>query len=332
MNWGMIGHEWAVNLLAEHIAQGRERHAYLITGPQGVGRRTLALRFAQGLNCLKPATPGQPCLKCSSCKRIGLMQHPDLTVVEAEHEGDVLRIDQVRELQHSLSLAPYEARYRVALILRFEEAHASAANAMLKTLEEPPAQVIVILTAKSAESLLPTIVSRCEIIRLRPLSLDETARGLATIHGVPQEQADRLAHISGGRPGYAVHLFEQPRLLEQRQAWLEDLVRLLACSRGERFAFAKDTVENKDDMRGELQVWLTFWRDTLIYAAGISNSITNPDYSMQIKQLADEIGLTRAQFYVNAIESTLDRIDRNVNARLALDVLLMDFPKINLIG
>ncbi len=134
----MIGHQWAVNLLAEHVALRRERHAYLFTGPNGVGRKTLALRFSQALNCPTPPVPGQPCLNCSTCERMGTLQHPDLAVVEAVHEGEVLRIDQVRELQHNLSLAPYEARYRIALILRFEEANNSTANAMLKTLEEPP--------------------------------------------------------------------------------------------------------------------------------------------------------------------------------------------------
>ena len=231
----MIGHQWAVDLLAEHVAMRRERHAYLFTGPQGVGRKTLALRFSQALNCPTPLTPGQPCLNCSTCKRMGTVQHPDLAVVEAVHEGEVLRIDQVRELQHNLSLAPYEARYRIALILRFEEANNNTANAMLKTLEEPPSQVVVILTAKSVENLLPTIVSRCEVLRLRPLSIEETSTGLQSLRGVPKEEADRLAHISGGRPGYALRLYEQPQLLEQRQAWLDQLLRLLASSRAERF-------------------------------------------------------------------------------------------------
>jgi DNA polymerase-3 subunit delta' len=328
----MIGHEWAVDLLTEHVAQRRERHAYLITGPQGVGKKTLALRFAEALNCIKPLAPGQTCRQCSSCKRIEAMQHPDLSVVEAEHEGEVLRIDQVRTLQHNLSLAPYEARYRVALLLRFEEAHTNAANAMLKTLEEPPPQVVVILTAKSVESLLPTIVSRCEVLKLRPLSVDETAKGMRVIKGVPADIAEVLAHISGGRPGYAVRLFEQPRLLEQRHAWLQDLVELLASSRGDRFAFAKQRVENKEELRNELQVWLTFWRDALIFAAGVTDPITNPDYSARIQKLADKIGLQNVRFQVNNVENTMDRIDRNVNPRLALEVLLMDFPRINVIA
>jgi len=328
----MIGHEWAVNLLAEHIAQRRERHAYLFTGPSGVGRRTLALRFTQGLNCLKPPTPGQPCLQCTACKRIEQMRYPDLALVEAEHEGETLKIDQIRALQHTLSLAPYEARYRVALILRFEEAHASAANAMLKTLEEPPPQVVVILTAKSAESLLPTIVSRCEVLRLRSLAIDETAKGLQLTRGVPQEQAERLAHISEGRPGYAIRLFEQPGLLEQRQAWLDELVGLLGASRRERFAFAKGVVEDKEGLRSELQVWLTFWRDVLIVTTGVSRSITNLDYSTHIRRLAVGSDLNKAQFHVKAMERTMEQIERNVNTRLALEVLLMDFPRVSLAG
>ncbi len=325
----MIGHQWAVDLLAQHVAMQRERHAYLITGAQGVGRKTLALRFAQALNCPNPPSPGQPCLNCSTCKRMGALQHPDLTVLEAAHEGEILRIDQVRELQHNLSLAPYEARYRIALILRFEEANTSTANAMLKTLEEPPSQVVVLLTAKSVENLLPTIVSRCEVLRLRPLSAEETSDGLQALKGVPKEQADSLAHISGGRPGYALRLYEQPRLLEQRQGWLEELLRLLASSRGERFAFARESVEHADELRSQLQVWLTFWRDVLITAAGISSSLTNLDHLSRIKQLAGEIGLHNAQFYVNAIEDTMERIDHNVNPRLAMEVLLMDYPRIN---
>ncbi|HSB64934.1 MAG TPA: DNA polymerase III subunit delta' [Anaerolineales bacterium] len=327
----MVGHAWAVDLLAEHIAHGRERHAYLFTGPQGVGKRTLALRFAQGLNCTNPIAPGQPCRKCSTCKRIEAMQHPDLHLIQAEHEGEVLRIDQVRELQHSLALSPFEARYRVALILRFEEAHAGAANAMLKTLEEPPAQVIVILTANSSESLLPTIVSRCEVIRLRPLSLPETSQGLQTIKGMAPETAEQLAHISAGRPGYALRLFSHPELLERRRSFIEDMLQLLANSRRERFAFAFTHLANRDDLRRELQTWLTFWRDVLIYASGVNEGITNLDFSASLKQLATVVGM-KAQFYVASVERTMDQIDRNVNSRLALEVLLMDFPRIDVMN
>ena len=119
MNWNLLGHEWAVDLLHEHIAQEKVRHAYLLTGPRGVGRRTLALKMAQALNCTQSPAPGEPCYACRNCVRIEQMQHPDLAIVQAEQEGGVLKVDQVRELQRSLALHPYEARYRVALLLRF---------------------------------------------------------------------------------------------------------------------------------------------------------------------------------------------------------------------
>jgi DNA polymerase-3 subunit delta' len=330
MDWGLIGHEWAVDLLADHVAHGRERHAYLLTGPQGVGKRTLAIRFAQSLNCLNSKEPGKPCGECASCKKFETMQHPDLTVVEAEQQGGVLRIDQVREMQHNLSLAPYEAKYRIALLLRFEEANQNTANALLKTLEEPPPQVVVILTASSAENLLPTIVSRCEVIRLRNLSIDETSKGLREIRGIPAEQADRLAHLSEGRPGYAIRLYEQPLLLEQRVSWIEELFQILSSSRGERFALAMEMSKDSESVRSKLQVWLSLWRDVLLDSTGVTHSLTNQGHSAQVKTLAQQITLNQAQTYIQAVANTLDYLDHNVNTRLALEVLLMDFPRINI--
>jgi DNA polymerase-3 subunit delta' len=233
-------------------------------------------------------------------------------------------------MQHNLSLAPYEAKYRIALLLRFEEANQNTANALLKTLEEPPPQVVVILTASSAENLLPTIVSRCEVIRLRNLSIDETSKGLREIRGIPAEQADRLAHLSGGRPGYAIRLYEQPLLLEQRVSWIEELFQILSSSRGERFALAMEMSKDSESVRSKLQVWLSLWRDVLLDSTGVTHSLTNQGHSAQVKTLAQQITLNQAQNYIQAVANTLDYLDHNVNTRLALEVLLMDFPRINI--
>jgi len=128
------------------------------------------------------------------------MQHPDLDILQADQSTGQLKVDQIRELQHHLALSPYEARYRIALLLNFERANPNAANALLKTLEEPPDQVILILTADSPENLLPTIVSRCEVIRLRPLSYELLASQLVRNLGVDPERAEILAHVSNGMP------------------------------------------------------------------------------------------------------------------------------------
>ena len=114
-NWNILGHEWAVELLRQQVAQDSARHAYLFAGPPGVGRRTLAIRFAQALNCLEPVAPGEPCGKCRNCVQIARLQHPDLIVSEAEAEGKTLKVEQVREARRTLMLKPYQARFRVAL-------------------------------------------------------------------------------------------------------------------------------------------------------------------------------------------------------------------------
>lgn len=327
-SWGIIGHAWAVDLLKEHVARQVYRHAYLITGPQGVGRRTLGVRLAQALNCPQPGAPGVPCRKCRTCTLIERMQHPDLSVVQAEAEGGVLKVDQVRELQHILSLAPYEARFRVALLLRFEQANASAANALLKTLEEPPPQVVFVLTAESAERLMPTIVSRCEILRLRPLPIEAARQELETLWGLPAERASLLAHLSGGRPGYALRLHQEKERLDQRQAWLDDQFRLLRASRVERFSYADGLSKDKENVRGILLVWLSFWRDVMLRASGATVPLANPDRLEEIEQLASRFDLRTACRTVSALERTYDLLDRNANPRLAIEVLLLDYPNL----
>jgi DNA polymerase-3 subunit delta' len=247
--------------------------------------------------------------------------------VQAEQEGGTLKVDQVRELQHALALSPYEARYRVALLLRCEEARASAANALLKTLEEPPPQVVLMLTAESAESVLPTIVSRCEVLRLRPLPLELVSEGLQAQWGLPAEQARLLAHISGGRPGYALRLCEAPQEMEQRQSWLKDLFTLLPANRVERFAYARTVVEQKDVLRSVLLTWLSLWRDVLLCTAGTTAPLTNVDWSETVREMASHLELAPARAAVAAVERTLGLLERNVNARLAFEVLLLDLPQ-----
>jgi DNA polymerase-3 subunit delta' len=326
MNWKMIGHEWAVQLLKRHIVQQSHRQAYLITGPESVGRRTLALHFAQALNCPQPLESGDPCFTCSTCLQIEAMVHPDLTVTQAETVGAQLKVDQIRELQHGLALAPYDAKYRIALILRFEDANPHAANALLKTLEEPPSQVVIILTAESAERLMPTIVSRCEVIRLRPLSIPVVDRGIQSIWNVPPDQANLLAHLSGGRPGYAFRLFQDPDQLSLRKTYLEDLQKLLSENRVERFEYAETMAKNNDTFRETLKVWLSFWRDVMLRASYPSAQITNIDRSETIDELANELELNKAHEIVVSMERIFDQLDHNANPRLAVEVFMLDLP------
>jgi len=321
-NWDMIGHEWAVQLLQNHLGQDRLRHAYLFTGPQGVGRRTLALRFAQVLYA--PGHQFDP--ESRTSQQVARMQHPDLNVV-ARQEGDtVIKIEAIRELQHTLSLSPYMAPYKVALLLNFEEANDNAANALLKTLEEPPGRVIMLMTAESTESLLPTIVSRCEVLRLRPLGIDALSQGLAGKLGIAPEQARFLAHASGGKPGYAVHLGQNPEILEQRQEWLNDLQQLIHANRVTRFGYAEKQTKDKEYFTQILLVWLGYWRDVLLAASGSKAPLTNQDRAEEIRTLASHLNLNSAQKVVVALEDKLGEMRTNANLRLLAEALMLQIP------
>lgn len=330
-----MGHEWAVDLLSQQIAGGSIRHAYLFTGPRGVGRQKLALRLAQALNCTNPPELGQPCFTCSTCTRIERIQHPDLIVVQAEEESKVLKVEQVREVQHNLALSPYEAKYKIALFLNFQEAHASVPNAMLKTLEEPPARVILVLTADDPDNLLPTITSRCEVLRLRPLPVENVAEGLQNLWGIPAEQAQLLAHISGGLPDRASVLNEQPEFLDRRTQWLDEFCGLLAASRVEKFAFAaragKIAREDKEIIPLELQTWMSLWRDVLLCSAGATVPLVNTDWSDQVSRLAAQVEFSQACQTLAVMDQVLNRIEHsNVNLQLALETMLLEFPHIRL--
>jgi DNA polymerase III subunit delta' len=326
-NWNLVGHTWAVDMLKKHIIHGTMRHAYLFSGPPGLGRRILALRFAQALNCPTPIAPGMPCGVCRDCKQIEAMQHPDLTVVQADSEGGILKVDQIREARKALTLKPYMSKYRVALFLRFHEANDNAANALLKTLEEAPSYAVLILTADSPEQLLPTIISRCEVLRLRPLSVEAVQNELEN-RGFETGHAKLIAHISGGRFGYALRLTQDAALLEKRDERLNDLLTLLPASRVEKFSYADKLARDKDAMRQTISFWLSYWRDVMLRTAQAETPLVNVDRNLEIEDIATRMDLSSVRPVVSGLEDALEKLERNVNSRLLAEVLLLDLPKV----
>lgn len=326
-NWNLIGHEWAVDMLKKHVIHETTRHAYLFSGPPGLGRRTLALRFAQALNCQTPVSAGIPCGECRDCKQIEAMHHADLSVIQADSEGGILKVDQIREVRKTLTYKPYQSKYRVALFLRFHEANDNAANALLKTLEEAPSYAVLILTADNPEQLLPTIVSRCEVLRLRPLSIAEVQRGLES-RGIEERRAKLIAHISSGRFGYALRLTEDDALLDKREERLNDLLTLLPASRVEKFKYADQLSKDKDAMRQTILFWLAYWRDVMLRTAQAASPLVNVDRNVEIEDIASRIDLPSARRVVSGLEEALEKMEKNVNSRMLAEVLLLDLPKI----
>jgi DNA polymerase-3 subunit delta' len=327
----MIGHQWAVDMLRAHIVQGELRHAYLFTGPDSIGKRTLAMQFAQAINCGSYLEKGEMCGKCRACQYTAPLTYPDLHWVASEREGDVLKVEQVRQLQRQLALTPYEGHYRVAVLPRFHEASESAANALLKTLEEPPSQVMLLLTAHSRESLLPTIVSRCEVLDLRPVAVQDLEDALMG-RGAGADEAHLLAALAGGRPGWALTMLSDPSALEHRQQLIEELGELLSGPRVARFDYsaqlarAKSTDASRRQTVLALETWLGMWRDALVQALGEKEMIRNIDQAEILSRLASEVSPDTLLHAARATEQALESIERYANVQLTLEALMLDYP------
>ncbi len=322
-NWPVIGHEWAVSQLSKSMAHGRLRHAYLITGPASVGKTTLALTLAQALNC-EGAHP--PCGECRPCRLIARGVHPDVPTIEAEKVGARLKIEQIRALQNALALRPVEARYRVPMILRFHEATPAAQDALLKTLEEPPSYVVLLLTAEDTDRLLDTITSRCQLLNLRPLAREATAKALRAHFGVPDTQADLLARLSGGRLGWALQAIGNPDILAVRAEALDMLEDLLRADRIARFRTAQTLAKHKSSLQAMLPLWQSYWRDVILLASGSRVPPVNVDRRDALHEIAARVGADAAGRALAAVCRTAEHLKRNVNTRLVTEVLMLDLP------
>jgi DNA polymerase-3 subunit delta' len=319
--WPVIGHDWAVELFQRCIRAGRTRHAYLIVGPAQVGKTALAKAFAQALLC-QGAEP--PCLACRACRLVQADRHPDVTLVAPE--GSSLKIEAIRELQQTLALSPVEGAYRVCIIRQMEMATPSAANCLLKTLEEPSQRVIMLLTADGIDSLLPTIVSRCQVLSLRAVAGERIVAALQE-RGVERERARLLASLSRGRVGWAIEASQDPRILERREQVLEKLLGLEEASYPARFTWAEQLSRDPDRAPAVLDAMSSWWHDVLVLASGSEVQVTNLDRQVVLSEWAIRYGVDTAQRVLRAIRDTGWRLEHNANRRLALEVLMLDLPQ-----
>jgi DNA polymerase-3 subunit delta' len=326
-SWPIIGHEWAVNLLAKVAASGRLSHAYLFTGPAQVGKTTLARAFAQAILCEKQT--GEPCSRdassCRTCRRIAEGRYPDLQIIAAEK--NTIQIEQVRVLRSDAALSPLEGRYKVFIIREIERATLPAANALLKTLEEPASPVILMLTSHRRDLVLPTVLSRCQVVGLRPAAVEQVRTALETRWGVEPERAELLARLSNGRVGWAINAHTHPELGQERARRLDDLLTLTADGYGGRLGYAESLSRQADSIEETLGLWATWWRDILLVQRGIPEAIVNLDRRAQLAQQAALYRNEQVEAALADLIQTLHRIRANVNARLALDVLTLRLPR-----
>lgn len=317
--WQTIGHEWAVEALQRSVESGRIAQANLFTGPHHIGKTHLALEFAAALVC-EGESP--PCGTCRGCRLVKRQAHPDVFVMEPE-DGRI-RIDQVRALQHELALSPYEAEWRIAIIRRFEMSTVQAGNALLKTLEEPPERAVIIITAADAGLLLPTIVSRCRVMALRTVPAGTIREALVTQSGLSDERAELLARLSAGHVGWALRAADDKDALAERQEDAETFFKILQASSAARIR-AVELLYQRDDLDELIRLWQMWWRDILLAKIDSLDLIVNLDFVEEIQRSAQRYSVEQAQRAMRSAEYFLEQLEHNVNARLALEVLVLNW-------
>lgn len=339
----MIGHEAAQAWLHRAVETGRLAHAYLITGPRSVGKRTFALEIAQALNCEAPNVAARPDHTCHQCRLIQRSVHPDVRIVRRAPERRMISMrpqaggpvrdysDNVQFIQSDAQLRPVMGRAKVYLILYAEELAEDAGNRLLKTLEEPPPFVLFLLTAIERGGVLPTIASRCQEIRLRPVAREQLRQALVAL-GTEPERAQQLAALAGGRQGWAVQAAQDSTLFEQQQTYSRQLVDALSGSRIDRLLRARALSErwasHPEAVRETLRVWMSWWRDVILVQLGLMNRMVHlePGEQSTLTAAAQRVEQRAARQAAAAIQQTLADLDTNVNARLALDLLLLRLP------
>lgn len=333
MAWQIIGHDWAVQLLQHSLATRRMAHAFLFSGPPHIGKTSLALAWAQALNC---ARADAPCGHCPSCLKAAKNAHPDIQTIVGQGAGGSIGIEQVRALQREAVLAPYEGRYRVFILEEMDRASTQAANSLLKTLEEPPRHVILVLTAVNPTVLPDTVVSRCQQLNLRPVASNVIEKTLLN-EGVMAAQASLLARLSGGRLGWALDAARDQALWHQRQQDLDQLQDLLAEDRLTRLDFASRASRDPATVRRQVEVWTAWWRDLLLLCspdpctaqdcqAKVRAHVVNIDRMDELLAKARRITILKACKVLRLLQTTADRLDANVSTQLALEGLMLKLP------
>jgi DNA polymerase-3 subunit delta' len=327
----IVGHGWAVDMLSSAVERDRLVHAYLISGLSQVGKTTLALTFAQALNCEAALPADRPCGRCRACLLIGASRHPDVITIEGElgsRGKRTMKIKQLREIQQILSLTATEGRYKVALINGFNDANANAANAFLKTLEEPPNYAVIILTAIDPDLLLPTIPSRCQQVALRPIPAAVIQKALEERWDVEPAKARLIAHIADGRMGWAIQAVNEPALLEDRTERLALLHSALTMNRVGRFEIASRLSKDPEELLVLLRTWLVWWRDLALFLfGGAREAITvNVRDRERLQRLSLEWNSAEVIRSLRQTDEAIWQLGRNANTRLVVENLMLIYP------
>lgn len=295
-------------------ANGRLAHAYLFTGPDGSGKSATAFALAKMLNC---ENPGEElfCGKCGSCTKIFSGNHPDIYLLQAS-VGETIKIEEIRTFIQRSGLRPFEAKCKVFMIQNADRLTKDASNALLKTLEEPNRQTLMILTTCAPELCLDTIKSRCQTVHFYPSSQTVVTRDLMSELALDEPSAQTLAYFSEGSLAKAKGLFEE-KFSAQKNKIIDEII-----MKRHSEEFLRKVLSDKEDTQTTLKVLLSFFRDMMLVKSGVGKErLANRDRERDVRLLASEFTFEDIEHVLGQIVKAMQLLKDNLNVKMSMSLI-----------
>jgi len=333
----IIGQEKALDILAAFLGNETIPHALVFTGLDGTGKMAAATTFAMACNCidaqsgpdagkslgLSSRAALSACGRCRPCRKIKSASHPDILLLKPS--GNLIKVKQIRELLGTIALRPFEAKTRVVIV---QDAHAmnpSAGNALLKVLEEPPKNTIFILTTGESSDLMPTIVSRCQHVRFRPIDRGLIEAALIDTRGVSPSDAGAASQLSGGSLSFALRIVNSD-WMQYRKWLLEEAAALPDHSPGIHLALAAMLAERKEWVADTISILKSWFRDLFVFKHA-PGKLINKDLADLVQTGAQKETSESLLKKLQALDTVSRRIEGNANVRLCLETLIMELAR-----
>lgn len=321
----VVGQDQLISYLKNSVKNGSVGHAYCLDGPQGIGKSTVALAFSKAVLC--KSLDDKPCNSCSVCLKVNHLNHPDLHIIEPE--GVSIKNKQIEDFQHEIQLKPYESNRKIFIIKNANGMTVSAQNRLLKTLEEPPEYALIILLSSNVNGFLPTIKSRCQILKFKRVPAEEIASVLVNRYKVSEEEAKILATFSHGIMGNALQLMESSEFREDREEIVKIIEDLLNKDKFIALKSSEFFIEKKDKIYDYLDIILLWFRDLLVLKETNSEQLlVNIDKKSTLQSHLNFIADEKISDIIDIIEKTKKDIKANANLQLAIEMMLLKIQEV----